>query len=64
MTGIQDILPGNKFSRIHKSTIVALEKVQVVKGNEIVVQINNNGHTLPIGITYKENLMAQQGIVR
>jgi hypothetical protein len=43
---------------------VALEKVQVVKGNEIVVQINNNGHTLPIGITYKENLMAQQGIVR
>jgi two-component system LytT family response regulator len=64
MTGIQDILPGNKFSRIHKSYIVALEKVQVVKGNEIVVQINNNERTLPIGVTYKENLMKQLGIAR
>jgi DNA-binding LytR/AlgR family response regulator len=64
MTGSQDTLPGNKFSRIHKSYIVALEKVQVVKGNEIVVQINNNERTLPIGVTYKENLMKQLGIAR
>jgi DNA-binding LytR/AlgR family response regulator len=59
---MQEILPFDKFTRIHKSFIVALEKVQVVKGNEIVVHVNKGERSLPIGVTYKENVLKQLGI--
>jgi DNA-binding LytR/AlgR family response regulator len=53
MGKLEALLPTYKFTRIHRSTIINLERIQYVEGN--FVRINNND--LPIGLTYKENLL-------
>ncbi len=46
-------LPGNKFLRVHKSYIIALDKVQQYNPESVWV----GDHELPIGKTYKLALM-------
>ncbi|MCB0736167.1 MAG: response regulator transcription factor [Bacteroidetes bacterium] len=46
-------LSPEKFLRIHRSFIVSVKYVDVLKGNEISI----NGETLPIGRTYKQGIM-------
>ena len=57
MTSIQEILPENKFMRVHKSFIVSFASIQSVRGNEILVEGNNNQKNIPIGGTFKENIL-------
>ncbi len=47
MTGIMEVLPEG-FMRIHRSYIIALNKVEQLKGQAVVI----NGDTLSIGKTY------------
>jgi DNA-binding LytR/AlgR family response regulator len=53
MNKLEALLPGNKFVRIHRSSIINLDHIQFVAGN--FVRINNND--LPIGLTYKDGLV-------
>jgi DNA-binding LytR/AlgR family response regulator len=53
MNKLEALLPANKFARIHRSSIINLERIQYVEGN--FVRINNND--LPIGLTYKDGLV-------
>lgn len=48
--GILEKLPENRFARVHKSYIVALDKIDAVKGR--VITIGNK--EIPIGLTFKE----------
>ncbi len=50
---ILDMLPANKFSRVHKSYIVALEKINIYENH----QIHIDGVKIPIGNTYKEEFL-------
>lgn len=43
-------LPENKFLRIHKSYIIAIDKVEALEGNMVHI----GGKTLPIGASYRE----------
>lgn len=46
-------LPKNQFIRIHKSYIAAIDKVELLEGNQVVI-----GKTkLPIGASYRERVM-------
>jgi len=50
---LEDQLPGNKFSRLHRSYIVALHAITAIQGNTVEI-----GRTaIPIGGMYKEELL-------
>ncbi len=53
MKKITDCLPHEKFLRIHKSYIVAIDKIESFEGN--LVKVNNS--KLPVGNNYKNDLL-------
>jgi len=55
---VEEMLPAAYFLRIHRSYIVALNKITAVQGN--VVEIGKQ--QMPIGSTYKEELMKRLGL--
>lgn len=48
LRGIEEILPPQKFIRVHKSFIVAIDKIDSVERQRIFI----GAHTVPIGDTY------------
>ena len=46
---LEALLPGPDFLRVHKSFIVAANKIKMVEGNQITIK----EHNVPIGQTYK-----------
>lgn len=48
---IEDILPGGQFQRVHKSYIVALDKINKIERNRIYI----NQKIIPISDTYKKS---------
>ena len=50
MKDFQKSLPKNKFIRVHKSYIVALEQIEFIERNRIIIE----GEYIPIGATYKD----------
>jgi DNA-binding LytR/AlgR family response regulator len=49
LTSITEELPKNRFLRIHRSFTVALDKIQALEGNSILLQ---KGKRIPIGRKY------------
>jgi DNA-binding LytR/AlgR family response regulator len=43
-----------KLIRVHKSYLMAAEKIEVVKGGKIIF----GGHSIPVGRMYKKELEA------
>jgi DNA-binding LytR/AlgR family response regulator len=50
MKQLEETLPPNRFARVHKSYIVALDKINTIERQEIHIQ----DRVIPIGITYQE----------
>lgn len=50
MKQLEEILPPNRFIRVHKSYIVALDKINTIERQEIYIK----DKIIPIGITYSE----------
>ena len=48
-------LPADQFVRIHKSYIVAIDKIKTLEGN----QIHIGKEKLPIGAIYKDQVLAK-----
>lgn len=63
LTYIHSLLPEKVFVRIHKSFIASLRFIQAVSGNELLVPYNGVIKKLPIGQTYKQDLMKRLRIV-
>lgn len=51
MKKVEALLPSNQFVRIHKSFIVAINKIKTIEGN--MVEVKNE--KLPIGSNYKQD---------
>ncbi|GMN08394.1 LytTR family DNA-binding domain-containing protein [Croceitalea sp. MTPC5] len=47
-----DLLPVTHFQRVHKSFIIALDKIDQIEGNNILI----SNRKVPIGRTYKSNV--------
>ena len=58
MKSLEEKLPANLFRRIHRSTIVHLEKVRAVEGNAVEVEVRGQTKHLAIGKNYKDDLLA------
>lgn len=52
-----DIFPPARFLRVHKSFIMAVDKIRRIERNRIMW----NGHQIPIGRNYKEEVMRVVG---
>jgi DNA-binding LytR/AlgR family response regulator len=50
---ILEQLPGDRFIRIHKSYIIALDKIQYLEGNQVKIA----NELIPIGLNYKDDLI-------
>ena len=48
----EDLLDDSNFLRVHKSFIVAIDKIKFIEGNRILI----NEHKIPIGQTYKNEV--------
>jgi len=55
MKKLEAQLPKNQFIRIHKSYIVAIDKIKVLEGNQVVI----GKEKLPIGASYREEVMSK-----
>jgi two-component system, LytTR family, response regulator len=55
---IEDMLPQTRFLRIHRSYLVALNKITAVQGNMAEV----GKQQIPVGATYKDELMKRLGL--
>jgi DNA-binding LytR/AlgR family response regulator len=51
MKQLEEILPPNRFVRVHKSYIIALDKINSIERQEIYI----GDRIIPIGITYQEH---------
>lgn len=51
MKQLEEVLPANRFVRVHKSYIVALDKINSIEKQEILIK----DRIIPIGNTYQEN---------
>lgn len=45
------------FIRVHKSYIISINYIEVVKVNEVVINVDGNKKTISIGGTYKDNFL-------
>lgn len=52
LTSLSEELPSDKFLRIHKSYVIALNKVKSIEGNRIQIQ----SYTIPIGRNYSKDV--------
>jgi DNA-binding LytR/AlgR family response regulator len=52
ISSLEDLLDQTQFLRVHKSFIVAINKIKLIEGNRIKIE----EHLIPIGQTYKHQL--------
>lgn len=57
MKSLEDRLPQQRFRRIHRSYIVALEKILAIEGNMVEVMEKDRPKLLPIGKNYRDDLL-------
>jgi DNA-binding LytR/AlgR family response regulator len=50
---IEELLPENRFIRIHRSFIIAIQKVTAFTNNDVEIA----GHEIPIGKLYRHQLV-------
>ncbi len=54
----EELLPPAAFLRVHKSFIVALGKIKLIEGNQVII----NQHKIPVGQTYKSLVSKLYGV--
>ena len=52
ISSLENLLPASDFLRVHKSFMVAIDKIKLIEGN----CLNLEKHVIPIGQTYKHHL--------
>ncbi len=57
MKAIEQKLPSNNFTRVHRSYIVNTSCIDIIEDNSVVVNTSEGNKTIPIGKSYKEKLM-------
>ena len=52
ISSFENLIPQENFLRVHKSFIVAIDKIKLIEGNRILI----DSHKIPIGQTYKSSI--------
>jgi len=57
MKAIEQKLPSNRFSRVHRSYIVNTSSINVIEDNSVIIKTKEGPKSIPIGKSYKDKLM-------
>ena len=57
MKSLEEKLPYGRFKRIHRSYIVAMDKITAIEGNMVEVIEKDKPQLLPIGKNYRDDLL-------
>ena len=57
MKAIENKLPQNKFTRVHRSFIVNTSCIDVIEDNSVLIKVHDGSKSIPIGKSYKDKLM-------
>jgi DNA-binding LytR/AlgR family response regulator len=63
MKAIEQKLPQNKFSRVHRSYIVNTSSIDVIEDNCVVINTKEGSRSIPIGKSYKDKLMGDINLI-
>lgn len=63
MKSIEQKLPSSMFVRVHRSYIVNTTAIKQIKDNHIVINTKSDIKSIPIGKSYKENLMSDINVI-
>jgi two-component system, LytTR family, response regulator len=55
---VEELLPHSAFMRVHRSYIIALQHIEIINSNELVMKNNSR---IPIGDSYRETIMKRLG---
>lgn len=55
MSDVLNLLPSDRFIRIHKSYIVAYAHIDIIEKHQVFIKKRN----IPIGITYREQFLSK-----
>lgn len=57
MKAIENELPKDLFTRVHRSFIVNISKITLIEENTIILQTSKGNRSIPIGKSYRDKLM-------
>ena len=57
MKAIEQKLPADKFTRVHRSYIVNTGSIEIIEDNSVLIRVQDGTKTIPIGKSYKDKLM-------
>lgn len=63
MKAIERKLPLSKFKRVHRSYVVNVNAIKGIEDNSIIIQLKNGTKLIPIGKSYKDNLMNDLNLI-
>ncbi|PIE86047.1 MAG: DNA-binding response regulator [Bacteroidia bacterium] len=63
MKAIENELPSSIFTRVHRSFIVNINKIDIIEENTIVLKVTKGIKTIPIGKSYRDKLMDDINLV-
>ncbi len=63
MKSIEQKLPSNMFTRVHRSFIVNTRSINIIEDNSIIINTKEGNKTIPIGKSYKDKLMGDINLI-
>jgi DNA-binding LytR/AlgR family response regulator len=63
MKAIEEKMPAARFSRIHRSYIVNLSKIEMIEDNSVVIDTDGGSKSIPIGKSYRDKLMGDINLI-
>jgi DNA-binding LytR/AlgR family response regulator len=63
MKAIENQLPSGIFIRVHRSFIVNISFIKVIKENSLDLMIGNEFRDIPIGLSYRDTLLNRINIM-
>jgi DNA-binding LytR/AlgR family response regulator len=57
MKAIEQKLPPNKFTRVHRSYIVNTRIINMIEDNAVIIKIHDGMKSIPIGKSFKDKLL-------
>jgi DNA-binding LytR/AlgR family response regulator len=63
MKAIENKLPSNMFTRVHRSFIVNTRSINIIEDNAIMINTKEGMKSIPIGKSYKDKLMGDINLI-
>jgi DNA-binding LytR/AlgR family response regulator len=63
MKAIEQKLPQDKFTRVHRSFIVNTSSIDAIEDNSVLIKVHDGTRSIPIGKSYKDKLMGDINLI-